>query len=86
MNTIPMNTTMNTNENTLTCVPGVNYELSHLKDVSLHQSLAKHFDLAGVTDLWLAHHDLERAVGHVRPVLHHTHNMLPYLLRSEWDT
>lgn len=70
---------------TLTCISGVHDELSHLKGVSLHQAFAEHFHFAGVSDLWLPHHDLEGAVSYMFAVLLHTHHMLTHFLRSEGD-
>ncbi len=66
-----------------TCTSGVHDELSHFKGVSFNQSFPKHLHLTGVSDLRLAHHDLEWAVGHVFSILLHADHMLTHLFRSE---
>lgn len=69
----------------LTCISGVDDELSHLKCVSLHQAFAKHFHFAGIADLRLPHHDFKGAVSHMFAIFLHTHHMFSYFLRSKGD-
>lgn len=70
----------------LTCVPGVNDEFGHLKDVSFHQPLTVNLHLTGVSDFRLTHHDLKWTVGHMFPVLLHTHHVFTHFLWCERDT
>lgn len=70
----------------LTCVSGVHDELGYLKGVPLHQPLTIDLHLAGVSDLWLANHDLKWTVGHMFTVLFHTNFMFPNFLWCERDS
>lgn len=66
-----------------TCTSGVHDELSHFKGVSFDQTFSKHLHFTGITNLRLAHHDLEWAVGHMFSILLHADHMLTDLFRSE---
>lgn len=74
-----------TKRSTLTRISCVHYELGYLEGASLHQAFAEHFHLAGVSDLWLPHHDFKGAVSHMFAVLLYAHHMLTHFLRSEGD-
>lgn len=69
----------------LTCVPGVDDELGHLEGVSLHQPLTVNLHLAGISDLRLSDHDLERTVRNMFPVLLHAHRVFSNFLWCERD-
>lgn len=70
----------------LTCFSYIHKEFSHFVSVCLHQAFAESFDSAGLADLWLTNHDLERAVGYMHATLPHAHFMFTDLLRGEGDT
>lgn len=70
----------------LTCIPCVHKELSHFESVRLHQAFTKCLYSAGLSNLWLTHHDLERAISYMNAIFSHTHFMLSNLFRGERNT
>lgn len=69
----------------LTGLPRVDDEAAVVEGGSLHEAVAVSFDLAGVADLRLDHHDGDGTVGHVLAVLQDADAMLAHLAWDEGD-
>lgn len=69
----------------LTCSPGVDDEFGHLEGASFHQPFTGDFNLAGIANFRLSHHDLKGAVGDMLAAFLDAHDVLPNLLGGEGD-
>lgn len=70
----------------LTGLPCVHDETGVVEGRPLDQAVAVSFDLAGITDLRLNHHDGDGTIGDVAAVLQDADAMLTHLAGDEGDT
>lgn len=70
----------------LTGLPRVHDEAGVVEGRPLDQAVAMSFDLTGITDLRLNHHDGDGTVGDVAAVLQNADPMLTHLAGDEGDT